>query len=80
MLAWLSSLTQRAGAYFLSWGDPTDKTTEIRLIAFGAFVVVGLILIWVEFWGTVPHHINNQALMTLGGVCGLGALSMRGGQ
>lgn len=80
MLPWLNSLVQRAGTYFLSWGDPTDKTTEIRLIAFGAYATVGLILIWVEFWGTTPHHINNTALATLGGVCGLGALSMRGGQ
>ena len=78
MLAWVNAAIQRTGAYFLSWGDPTDKTTEIRLIAFGSYVFIGLAMIWLEFRGT--GHINNQALITLGGVCGIGTLSMRGGQ
>ena len=80
MLAWIMQQFTAAGAWAVSLGNPSDHTTEIRLIAFGAFVIIGLILIWVEFWGTVPHHINNTALATMGGVCGLGALSLRGGQ
>lgn len=71
----------RAGG-FLGWNrkawNAQDRTVEIRLLAFGLFVFVGLTLIWVEFWDTNPHHINNAALATLAGTCGLGALSMRG--
>ena len=66
---------------FMGWNQKAwsadDRTVEIRLMAFGAFVLVGLTLIWAEFWGTTPHHINNTALATMGGTCGLGALSMR---
>lgn len=80
MLAWILSLVQRAWAYLGASVNPSDRTTEIRLIAFGIFVTLATILIWVEFWQTLPHHINNTALATLAGTCSLGALSMRGGQ
>jgi hypothetical protein len=80
MWTWVSTAFRAASTYLVSLGDPTTRTTEVRLIAFGLFVAMGLILIWVEFWGTNPHHINNVALGTLAGTCGLGALSMRGNQ
>ena len=80
MWAWFIQRFTAAGTWAASLANPSDQTTEIRLLAFGAYVLVGLILIWVEFWGTVPHHINNTALATMGLACGLGALSMRGGQ
>jgi hypothetical protein len=78
MWTWVSTAFRTASTYMVSLGDPTARTTEVRLIAFGLFVAVGLVLIWVEFWGTNPHHINNVALATMAGACSLGALSMRG--
>ncbi len=80
MWAWICDHLSKLSTYVISLGDPTTRTTEVRLIAFGLFVAMGLILIWVEFWDTTPHHINNTALATLAGTCSLGALSMRGGQ
>jgi len=74
-------IQERVGG-FLGWNQKAwsaaDRTVEIRLIAFGAFVCLGLTLLWVEFWATTPHHINNTALATMGGTCSLGALSIRG--
>ena len=78
MWAWLLQHITADGSWVVSLGNPSDHTTEVRLLAFGAYVFVGLSMIWLEFRGT--GHINNTALATMGGVCGLGALSMRGGQ
>jgi hypothetical protein len=80
MMGFLAGLLSKVSGYVVSLGNPSDRTTELRLIAFGAFVLVGLTMVTVEFWQTAPHHINNTALATMAGACALGALSMRGEQ
>lgn len=71
---WAISKFQQFGGWAVSSVDPTVQTSEIRLIAYGAFVFVGLGLILVEFHYT--HRINNIALGTMASACALGTFSI----
>jgi lipoprotein signal peptidase len=75
MLLWVFNKLKTIVGYGVSLGNPSDSTSELRLIAFGIFVILAVILIWMEF--QITHRINNTALGTLAGAVTGGAFSMR---
>ena len=66
---WVVSRTTTMGTWAVNSVDPTVKTVEVRLIAFGLFVLTGLGLLVLEIYYSNPHRINNIALGTMATAC-----------
>ena len=74
MWDWILTRAKLAGQWTAALGDPTIRTIEIRLFAYGAYVMVGLSLIVMAFY--YSHKIDNVALTTMGAACALGTFSI----
>ncbi len=73
MWAWISRTWSKATEWAASLSDPTDKTTEIRLIGYG--VVVFMSCIWLSVGLHLnPHGIDTAWTNAFLGLCGLVSL------